>query len=178
MKSFILGLALFLNIFSAQALTITDVGGLDNLEGRAELGNSGFATEEAWIADVLSLDPSLVSLNKIEYNDNADQFWTQTTDDSEVWYQEVDELVSFFMIKTGKSGSYDDTHFLFSNVGNLEYAVFDQIQLGFEGKGDIEFISHVMVGASFENVPEPSILTLMGLGLFGLGFARRRKQQL
>jgi len=34
-----------------------------------------------------------------------------------------------------------------------------------------------MVVKSFASVPEPTILALMGLGLAGIGFARKKKQR-
>jgi hypothetical protein len=44
------------------------------------------------------------------------------------------------------------------------------------GKQDDNTVGWLLVGGSSTAVPEPSIIALFGLGLVGIGFARRRRQ--
>lgn len=84
--------------------------------------------------------------------------------------------------------AYDATGQILGTTSDTDDKVFGVsgpvLQFGFDGIHSVE-ISGNTGTVGFDNlefgvltpVPEPSVLALMGLGLAGLGFARRRKQQ-
>jgi hypothetical protein len=69
------------------------------------------------------------------------------------------DSVDVSMVGTGYCISFDaascDTYTTGLRMANFEYS---------------------LTSSGIDSVPEPSILALMGLGLAGIGFARRRKQ--
>lgn len=93
------------------------------------------------------------------------------------------DLVLDGITADGLGGVVDFEHFtlpaIFTNVVSL---VFEGLRfqersgLGFSGGVAIDNIEVVTgLGNSPTNVPEPATLALLGLGLAGMGFARRRK---
>jgi hypothetical protein len=67
--------------------------------------------------------------------------------------------------------------FVFENLANLSYLVWTNSQLLTAGiaEGHLDSISHYTYPGGTTTVPEPGTLTLLGLGLVGVGALRRRR---
>jgi hypothetical protein len=157
-----------------------EVGSLDTIKGvivdlNKDPGGCGTgsdpAIEECWAESVLGID--------ITYSDKEDPV--------DVMYN-VDKTIAAFELQTGP-GYYIVKNariwVLMENELSIDYGVLDlsalsavlssskySINLG----GDDQFtISHVTEFDGSRDIPEPSILALLGAGLLGLGFTLRRK---
>jgi hypothetical protein len=158
---------------ASQAITITgglydgvDVGSLDDLEGvTSSLPNSKPATEAAWVNSILG--PGTV---------------TSWDKEETVTYYATDAANTFAFALLGDPGYYVIKNAgywaLFQNNASSDWGVFSSTLLpagmNLNGGSGRLTISHV---TSFNpvSVPEPATLGLLGLGLLGVGFARRRK---
>lgn len=150
---------------------LIDVGLADSVISSTTLASSGEAVETAWVESVLGFSISFTA--KVE---DAGLSWSQAIDGTDVYAHFLSTDPEYFLVKIGTGSSGFDTHFLFSNVDALSYAVFDLAALGIDPASmtfDFFAISHI---AEF-SVPESTTLILLGLGLLGLGLFSRRSRK-
>ena len=166
--------AAFLASSTAWSIPIGTVGSIDTLLTSAALGNSGEETETSWVSSVLGF--SVTFEDKTDCDDGCGWQSVTGTPATDLYAFDLTGSPSYFLIKTGNGSSTGNTHFLFQNIGSLDYAVFSLSQLGFGSRITISKVSHVTEFGSTP-VPEPSTVALLGLGVLGLALGRKRKAQ-
>jgi len=174
----VLGVMGLLTAAPAWSVPIDVVGSIDQLIAQTNLDNSGDTTERAWVASVLNLE--LDDLVYEEKTNVSGANWELVTGTFPgVWAFELSGPVDWFLIKTGNiGGGQENRHFLFDNLGSLDYAVVRLLDMGITSVSNISKISHVgeFNGPNIQ-VPEPGSLALFGIGLLGLGLARRKAKR-
>jgi len=159
----------------------TNVGELDVYVDSTTLSNSGEETERAWVESVLG--GTITFSDKTDLSDPASE-WQLVDGESDIFAFELLTDPAHYLIKTGRGGM-TETHFLFSNSPSSGFAVLD---FGNEFFGDlvkrngsinITKLSHVSEfnAGTTTGVPEPTTIALLGAGLIGMAFTRRRKQK-
>jgi hypothetical protein len=168
---------------AASAVPMEISGPADSLVAWGNLANSGEATEREFLADYLNVDASAVSYTQFANSGGEDGAWEAVNGTSALWaYDFGDDTPALFLIKTGNhvtlaGGTTVYDTFLFSNTTGLSWGVIDLGVFG-RNRGSIEIAMVSHVGATIAtttDVPEPGTLALLGLGLMGLGVARRKR---
>jgi hypothetical protein len=161
---------------SAFALTIDDVkvgdaGAPDILMERYSAKPSNMETEQALFSDALGVDVYDRDLRVYDFEDNYDG-WDYLGEDLWAFDFGPDFRPEYFLIKTGKIRFQGDNYnyFFFENVGSLRYGVIDLTEFGDE-KITLATIGHLTIPN-----PEPSTLLLLGAGIVGLAFYRRKSR--
>ena len=170
----------------ATALSISSANAflIDTKLGEAQLANSGDATELAWIQSVTG-DNSLTLDFKLAKGDNGFNF---TPNGPDSWYIDAaPNTPGYFMLKFGTGGTNATAdHYLFQNTADLTKLVWSNDQVQFLTGGNcannpnacnIGRLSHYASsggGGGTNQIPTPTSLLLLGIGLIGFAYTRRR----
>lgn len=142
-----------------------NVGDVDVIVARTILPNSGTA-ENDWL-----LANNFTVVN--EYDTIASNWYL--TNSSGIYALKLIDAPDFYFIKIGIGAlTISSDHFIYKNSSDLEWAVIDLT--GWQGtptqKVNIGRVSHLGEGTTTQ-VPEPSMMFLLGVGLVGLVGGRK-----
>ena len=167
------------NTFDSTADTFTiegenvNIGYVDIMIASADVQDND--DEETFLQTVLGTNYTVFTKDENMGDEDITPYpWVESDTDSSVIAYDFTTyfgfIPDFYLLKLGKgvvSGA--DSSFIFENVSNLNFAVVDLDAFG--DSVDMYAISHVTAP-----VPEPSTLLLLGGGLVGLAFYRRKRK--
>jgi len=182
--------SVFLSLIAVSSSSVAATYNVDELIGQAYLANSGEATEEAKLAELLGVDISLIDTT---YKDESVD--VNAVNDGDAWMIDVDpDKPGFYALKFGTGGlskvldAQDEdgntfNTFFFKNLEDLTKLVFtnDQV-LGITGAEDcnkcnIGRLSHYTSLTTLNTVPLPAAVWLFGSAIAGfVGFSRFKKK--
>ena len=167
--------------FGVNAVPIADTGAIDGLvgqvtQGSAALPNSGAGSEESWIESVLGYDVDYTQLAGSGSSSWESVIGGNACDYAFQFGTGLGPVHYLIKVGNGNGSGTDDSHYLFENLGNLNWAY---VNLSFFGQGvtlsNVGVISHVGHTGGTVSVPEPGSLILLSFGLIGLGMARKKR---
>jgi hypothetical protein len=154
------------------ALTI-DAGNIDVGEADQKISQtthlSGEEAELNWVRSVLGEDITFV----IKHDSLTANDWEETSE-AGTWAFYLSDSPDYFLVKTGNNGTNDLTSFLFVNNDFKNWAVLDLDDIYVASVTNIGKVSHL---SDFNAVPEPGTIFLVGGGLLGFGFSRRKRRK-
>jgi hypothetical protein len=173
----------------------TNVGSIDTLIGFGNVSDSSVSAEVAFVNYLTGQAYTASSSVKLCDTQGDCAALLYDTDTAGVFALDLAATPGHYLIKTGArstlssnhsgtsyscfaggSGNDDCTHFVYQNLADLNWGVFDLGAMGFNIT-NIGKLSHVtQSGGGTTTVPEPATLSLLGFGLLAAGFLRRRSR--
>jgi len=177
MKKIIMVIMLMVMVMLSTSQLYASTYNVDPLVANSILGNSGEATETAFLLLQYSLNCHTFDFTKFE---EGGMNWTNI--EGNIWsFDFGSDRPNFFMIKTGNLklfpfNNFNNDHFLFENIENKRYGIIDLDCLCFGNNMNIDKISHISyLKTDCSPVPiSPSMVFLLS-GMCGFFLIRRRK---
>lgn len=154
----------------AQAIPISSVGAVDQLQGQTEVMNNSDATEISWAQSILG-DNTITQDYK--YGSSAGD-WQSVDGETDQFAIQFQGTPDYYLLKFGVGNYNIDTHYLMLNVNKLNYAVIDFSDMGLPNANNfgIGRVSHISEYDSNiltpQAVPTPNTILLLMFALMTL----------